>query len=89
MNIWGFTPSIFKELESRFVEFLGARKAELPEAEFMLPEAVNSLLEEKVATVKVLPTDECWFGMTYQADKERASQAIAELIQEGVYPEDL
>lgn len=89
MNIWGFTPSIFKELESRFAEFLGERKAELHEAEFMLPEAINSLLDEKVATVKMLPTAERWFGMTYQADKERAGQAISRLIQEGVYPLDL
>jgi len=89
MNIWGFTPSIFKELESRFIDFLGAQSAELLEAEFMLPEAVNSLINDKRATVKVLPTAERWFGMTYQADKERAGQAIERLIQEGVYPEDL
>jgi len=89
MNIWGFTPSIFNELNGRFADFLVARKADLLEAEFMLPEAVNSLLNEKKATVKVLPTAERWFGMTYQADKERAGQTIARLIQEGVYPEDL
>ena len=89
MNIWGFTPSIFTELESLFGDFLRARSTELLEAEFMLPEAVNSLLNEKKATVKVLPTDELWFGMTYQADKVRAEQAILYLIQEGVYPENL
>jgi NDP-sugar pyrophosphorylase family protein len=89
MNIWGFTPSIFKELERLFADFLGAQNAELLEAEFMLPEAINSLLDEKVASVKVLPMDGRWFGMTYQADKERAGQAISRLIQEGVYPEDL
>lgn len=89
MNIWGFTPSIFKELESLFVDFLVARSAELLEAEFMLPEAVNSLLNAKIATVKVLPTAERWFGITYQADKERAGQAISRLIREGVYPEHL
>ena len=63
--------------------------ADLDPKKFMLPEAVNSLLSEKKATVKVIPTSERWFGMTYQADKERAGQAISRLVQEGVYPLDL
>ncbi len=89
MNIWGFTPSFFGELEGLFIDFLKTRSAELLEAEFMLPVAINSLINDKRATVKVLPTAEHWFGMTYQADKELAEQAILKLIQEGVYPEHL
>ncbi|MFV1858223.1 MAG: NDP-sugar synthase [Anaerolineales bacterium] len=89
MNLWGFTPQVFAELEARFAVFLETREGDLLEAEFMLPEVVNSLLEEYKATVRVLPTDERWFGVTYQADRKWASQAISSLVRDGVYPEKL
>ena len=41
------------------------------------------------ATVKVLPTDDPWFGVTYRADKSIATACIRKLIDAGVYPERL
>ncbi|GMR11723.1 MAG: nucleotidyltransferase [Anaerolineae bacterium] len=89
MNMWGFTPQVFTELDARFSVFLETRDAELLEAEFMLPDVINSLLEDNKATVRVLPTDERWFGVTYQADRKWASRSISGLVREGVYPEKL
>ena len=55
-------------------------------AEFLLPDIVGDLVQEEKARVKVLPTDEKWFGVTYQADRPRVQAAVRELIAQGRYP---
>jgi hypothetical protein len=89
MNIWGFTPSLFSELEARFPQFLQKNSDRIQKAEYFLPDVVGDLLKEKRATVKVLATNERWFGVTYQQDKPRVKRAIGDLIRRGVYPENL
>jgi choline kinase len=89
MNMWGFTPSLFSELEVRFSQFLRKNSDSIEKAEFFLPDVVDDLIKEKKASAKVLPTDERWFGVTYQQDKPRVKQAIRDLIRRGVYPENL
>jgi UTP-glucose-1-phosphate uridylyltransferase len=89
LNMWGFTPVIFTELENRFSRFLFENRGNLLAAEYFLPEVVNQLLIEKLATVQVLQTQERWFGVTYQEDKIRVRNAVQELIQQGVYPKKL
>jgi hypothetical protein len=89
MNMWGFTPGFFDELEARFPLFLEANSHNLLKAEFFLPEVVGELIREGRATVKVLPANERWFGVTYQEDRPRVKQAVQDLIHRGVYPERL
>lgn len=89
MNIWGFTQSFFTELERTFPLFLQENAANVNKAEFLLPNIVGDLVQEKRARVKVLASDEQWFGMTYKADRPRVQQAIRTLIDAGVYPERL
>jgi choline kinase len=89
MNMWGFTPSFFRELEARFPQFLQQSRDNPLKAEFYLPKAVGELLEEKRATVKVLSADERWYGVTYQQDKPGVQQAIRDLIRQSIYPEKL
>ena len=87
MNLWGFTPSFFGELEARFPLFLAQNVPAAPlKAEFLLPDIVGELVQEEKARVKVLPTDEKWFGVTYQADRPRVQAAVRELISQGRYP---
>ena len=87
MNMWGFTPSLFGELEVRFPIFLTRSVPANPlKAEFLLPDIVGDLVQEKQARVKVLPTNEKWFGVTYQADRPRVQAAVRELIAQGRYP---
>ena len=87
MNMWGFTPSLFGELEARFPRFLAQSVPANPlKAEFLLPDIVGDLVQEEKARVKVLPTDEKWFGVTYQADRPRVQAAVRELIAQGRYP---
>ncbi len=89
MNIWGFTPSLFDELERRFPLFLRDNAVNLHKAEFFLPNIVGDLVQEKKARVRVLASDARWFGVTYKEDRPRVEQAIRVLIAQGVYPENL
>ena len=88
MNMWGFTPSFLEEAARRFPQFL--LSAESPaKAEYFLPLAVENLLQEGKARVKVLRSEDRWFGVTYAADKPLVIQALAELTAQGKYPRGL
>ena len=90
MNLWGFTPSFLPELEKRFPNFLDTLAAKNPEkAEYFLPLAVENLLQEKKATVKVLQSPDKWFGVTYAADKPVVVAALKEKTEQGLYPNGL
>jgi hypothetical protein len=89
MNMFGFTPSFFNELEKRFPIFLEQNAENLLKTEFFLPEVVNLLLKQDKARVKVLPTEAKWFGVTYPDDRPFVQDAIRNLIRQGVYPETL
>jgi len=88
MNMWGFTPSVFNELDARFAPFLEASRAN-PKAEYFLPTVINDLVQEGRARVRVLPTDEKWYGVTYQEDKPELKAFIREQVANGRYPERL
>lgn len=90
MNMWGFTQSIFTELDARFPVFLRKILAANPlKGEFLLPNIVGEMVRTGVARVRVLPTDERWFGVTYQDDRPRVQAAVRRLIESGRYPERL
>lgn len=89
MNVWGFTPSIFSEIENKFPKFLERNKDGLLKAEYFLPDVVDSLIKDGKARVKVLTSKEQWYGVTYREDKPHIVNAIRKLIENGVYPENL
>ena len=90
MNMWGFTPGFLTELEARFPNFLDTLAVKNPEkAEFFLPFAVEALLTENKATVKVLQSPDKWYGVTYAADKPQVVAALREKTAEGLYPDGL
>ena len=90
MNMWGFTPSFLDELGARFPNFLDTLAVKNPEkAEYFLPLAVESLLTENKATVKVLQSPDKWYGVTYAADKPQVVAALKEKTNEGLYPDGL
>lgn len=88
MNMWGFTPSLFEELDAGFVEFLRDCGSDL-KAEYLLPERVGDLVAAGRARVQVLRTDARWFGITYKKDKPFVERAIRELVERGAYPPSL
>ena len=88
MNMWGFTPSLFEEIDAGFIEFLKGRGSD-PKAEYFLPERVGDLVSAGRARVKILRTDERWFGITYKEDKPFVEKAVHDLVEQGVYPPSL
>ena len=88
MNMWGFAPSLFEELDAGFVEFLKGLGSD-PTAEYFLPERVGDLVAAGRARVKILQTDERWFGITYKEDKPFVEKAVRDFVERGVYPPSL
>jgi hypothetical protein len=88
LNCWGFTLALLDGLHRLFGEFLGHHRAN-PKVEFYLPTAVNALIQEGRARVRVLPTPCHWFGVTYREDRAVVTKNIQALVRTGEYPERL
>ena len=88
MNFWGFSPRFFAQLESDFVDFIDKNSHEL-KAEFYIPSVANDLIKNKEATIKMLTSNDQWFGVTYQEDKEVTITKVKELVDNGYYPSNL
>ncbi len=88
MNIWGFTPTVFDYIKLHFTDFIKKNAFNI-KAELFIPTVINDLIRNQIATVKILPTNDKWFGVTYREDKALAENKINELISRGVYPENL
>ena len=90
MNMWGFTGGFMKELVKRFPVFLEKSIPENPlKCEYFLPFVVDELLQEKKAAVRVLTTQDKWYGVTYKEDKPVVVAAIQKLKDQGLYPQGL
>ena len=90
MNMFGFTPGILDRLAQQFPDFLENQLPANPEkAEFLLPRSVDALLKAGKATVKVLKSEDRWYGVTYAADKPMVVAALANLTKDGKYPDGL
>lgn len=88
MNFWGFTPALFPQLKTQFEAFLKKSGNEL-KSECYIPSTVNDLVLAGQAKVKVLRTNDCWFGVTYREDRPQVVESIRQLIAQGKYPEKL
>ncbi len=89
MNFWGFTPDFIEELADGFERFLKALPGSETTAEYLLPTIVDGLLKEDRVELTVLQSNDRWFGVTYQEDVPYVKQAIADLVDRGVYPDKL
>ena len=90
MNLWGFQKSYLEEAWAGFPAFLDKALVENPlKAEYFLPAVVSGLLSQHKARVKVLRSNDHWYGVTYKEDKPGVMAALAELREKGLYPEKL
>ena len=90
MNLWAFQHSILDELKNRFTAYLDENLPKNPmKCEYFLPLIPNALIHEGAGSVRVLDTDERWFGVTYHDDLAKVQAAIREMKQKGLYPEKL
>ena len=89
MNMWAGYPEFLDFLAEDFKDFLENVEEGDLKSEYLLPNIVDKLLKEERANVKVLETQDRWFGVTYKEDKETVQEAFRELISDGVYAEKL
>ena len=90
MNMWGFSHGFLKEAKERFRTFFETEVPKNPlKAEFFLPFIVDALIKEQKASVKVLRSEEKWFGVTYREDKPFVWERIRQLKEKGIYPQNL
>lgn len=88
LNLWGFTPALFDGMEERFATWFKEHEGQL-KAEWYIPFYVDELVKAGKATVDVIPTNSCWFGVTYREDKPVVVEAIQKMVDQGVYPAKL
>ena len=90
MNMWGLTPAFLETLEVGFVDFF---KNEVPDdpmkAEYLIPTFIGELLAENKMSVKVLRSNDTWYGMTYKKDVITVKESFEEMLKTEVYKEDL
>ncbi len=90
MNCWAFNNGVFDRLERRFARDLvpGLEKNPL-KYEDLLPGAMCELLLDGETSVRVIPTSQSWFGVTYREDMPGVRENIRALKQKGLYSEKL
>ena len=90
MQFWGFTPGFTKALEEEYARFFQEDLPKNPlKGEFYLPFAVNAMLQQGRAKVRVLETGGKWYGVTYRVDRQSVVDALRELTDKGEYPTPL
>lgn len=90
MNMWGLTPDFLDVLESGFEVFFDEEVPENPlKAEYLIPTFFGKLLEQEKIQVKVLRTDDSWYGMTYKEDVEAVKESFQGMLDKGTYEKDL
>ena len=90
MNMWAFRRGIVPAFRQGFEDFL---KNDVPKnpikAEYYLPHVPKAMIARGKARVRVLDTDERWYGMTYRDDIQTVRDALAQMKAEGFYPDRL
>jgi hypothetical protein len=85
MNLWGFKPSCYKFLGDEFRNFIDQYGMDL-KSELDIPTSVDKFVKNGEITIKVLMSNDRWFGVTYREDKPFVVKSISEMIKKGVYP---
>lgn len=88
MNLFGFKPSCFEILHEDFKDFI-ARQGMDPKSELLIPATLDRYIKKGAITIKVLMSNERWFGVTYREDKPFVVESIREMVRKGVYPESI
>lgn len=90
MNMWGLTPDFLKTLEEGFKEFFEKEVPVNPlKAEYLIPTFIGELLSEGKMSVKVLRTNDTWYGMTYKEDVAAVKESFSKMLEDGTYKGDL
>lgn len=90
MNMWGLTPDFLDVLEEGFKEFFEKEVSQDPlKSEYLIPVFIGQLLELDKMNVKVLRTDDTWYGMTYKEDVITVKERFNKMLESNLYSEEL
>lgn len=89
MNMWGLQDSFLDILRDGFCEFLSGLEGDGSTGEYLIPDVIDRLLREDRAEVTVLSSEDRWFGVTYQEDKQNVIDEFRSLTERGIYSRDL
>lgn len=90
MNMWGLTPEFLDVLEEGFEEFFEKEVPGNPlKAEYLIPTFIGELLSEGKMSVKVLRTNDTWYGMTYKEDVVAVKESFSKMLENGTYKGEL
>jgi UTP-glucose-1-phosphate uridylyltransferase len=90
MNMWGLRPEFLETLEKGFSDFFEKVVPGNPmKAEFLIPTFIGELLAEDRMSVKVLRTNDTWYGMTYKEDVAVVKESFRDMLERGIYKKEL
>jgi len=85
MNLWGFKPSCYDFLGKEFRNFINENGMEL-KSELDIPTSIDKFVKSGEIKIKILMTNERWFGVTYRDDKPFVVESLKKMIRKGIYP---
>lgn len=90
MNFWGFNPNVFTLAEKQFIDFLKRDLSSNPlKCEHVIPTMIGETLDSQKYLMHALPSENAWFGVTYQADKPYVVEQFKKMKLAGLYPSNL
>ena len=90
MTMWGLTPDFIEVLEEGFKKFFEKEVTKNPlKAEYLIPTFIGELLDEGKMSVKVLKSNDTWYGMTYHEDVASVKDSFKKMLEKGLYKADL
>lgn len=90
MNMWGLTQDFLDVLEEGFKKFFEKEVEKNPlKAEYLIPTFIGGLLEQGKMSIKVLRSNDTWYGMTYKEDVVSVKESFNQMLKKGVYKADL
>ncbi len=85
MNLWGFKPSCYDFLGREFRNFIDRSGMDL-KSELDIPTSIDKFVKNGDIKIKILMSNEKWFGVTYREDKPFVVESISNMIRKGIYP---
>ena len=90
MNLWGFQQELLEQFVGGFPAFLEENLPKNPlKCEYFLPSVANAQIQKGLGTIRVLPTEDVWYGVTYSEDLLSVKNAIQTMKDQKIYPQEL
>lgn len=88
MNLMALKPSVRPVAEKAWKTFL-ENSAHMAQAEFGVPDVLETLRTRPGSTIKVLNTPESWMGVTHPDDAPSVREGLKQQTDSGTYPSPL